>query len=171
MLKRRYWWRKNCEHLPPWYYGYVGYDPLRNQQLFAVLPFNWLIRAGRYLCYQWDRLRGLPPRYELIQREVVYDLTSEWGDRRYVMFPYELRIGAHVMQTLIPAIHSIGYKRHFTEEANRQLKAVGIPFRYKFDSGRFSIRVTNAYGEDVQMEEITLLVALNDQHPEQTTPQ
>jgi hypothetical protein len=83
------------------------------------------------------------------------------------MFPYELRIGAHVLRTLIPAIKEIGYIRRFTQEANRQFKAAGIPFQYKYDTSRAMLYVTDEYGEEVPVEEIVLLVALNRQTQEQ----
>jgi hypothetical protein len=122
---------------------------------------NWLIRAGRYLVHLWDRWRGEPPRYELIERQVIYHLVDNRGNAPYVMFPYELRIAAHVLETLIPAIKEIGYIRRFTTEANRQLAAHGIPYRYQHDTMHNTVCVIGGNGEKVLAAEAGLVVALD----------
>jgi hypothetical protein len=63
--------RHASEYLPPWYYGYVDYDPWARASLFAIIPLNWLLRVGRYLRYWWDRLRGGRPKYVLIDYDRI----------------------------------------------------------------------------------------------------
>lgn len=82
--------KADCDYMPAWYYGYAYRDILRNQSIFAVMPLNWLIRCGRQLARQWDILRGLPPKYELVKQSDMHKLYGDeyrrgFEDGRFIM--------------------------------------------------------------------------------------
>ena len=80
------------EYLPPWFYGWAYRDIAIDYIVFAVMPFNWIIRAGRWVQYKWDRMRGVPPRWVLVGREELcrwHDESFKRGMREALRDAYE----------------------------------------------------------------------------------
>lgn len=49
------------ERIPPFYYGLTYLDLLRQESVFHIMPFNYLIRFYRFVCYKWLMFRSTPP--------------------------------------------------------------------------------------------------------------
>lgn len=76
--------RREGDYMPPWYYGYAYRDVMCNYSVFAVMPLNWMIRAGRYISWKWDDFRGTPPKCEFVNMRQVddfYQVAYEHGKR------------------------------------------------------------------------------------------
>lgn len=83
MLKRKSFGRavREGELLPPWHYGFAYYEPLQDFAVFVPMPFNWLIRYGRLLRWQWDNLRGAGNYYHLLTNDALQAIQKRHYER------------------------------------------------------------------------------------------
>lgn len=71
------------EYMPAWYYGYAYRDILRDCDVYAVMPLNWLIRIGRYAAWRWNFFRSRRDEYHIVKLKEIAYIKAEYYDKGY----------------------------------------------------------------------------------------
>jgi len=64
-------YRITGEILPPWYYGLVKLNERRDVETWAVIPVNYIIRAGQWVRLIWNKFRSTPSWFDRLILETA----------------------------------------------------------------------------------------------------